>query len=165
MQLLMIAVPSQGAGLLALDHLSDAVAEGKVAVEDAALVYKDEKGRVKIHQTHDATAGKGAWRGGALGLLVGVFAAPLVAATAVGAGAGALIAKARDSGVSDKLMKQAGTLIEGNEAAIFVLADDSSSATIAAWLDREIEGGAEVSYEVIPPEAQDFLREGIKLVS
>jgi len=165
MQLLMIAVPSKEEGLAALDRLEDAVIDGRVKVEDAALVYKNDKGRVKIHQTHDAAAGKGAVRGGALGVLVGIFAAPLVAATAVGVGAGALIAKARDSGVSDKLMKEAGTLIEGNEAAVFILADDASSLAIAAAIEAMIAGGEKVSYEVIPPEAQDFLRESIKLLS
>ena len=163
MQLLMIGVPSREEGLEALDRLADAVLDGKVDVEDAALVYKDDKGRVKIHQTHDATAGVGAVGGGALGLLVGLFAAPLVGAAAVGAGAGALVSRARDSGVSDKLMKEAGSLIEGNEAGIFVLADDASAMAIAARIEELIAGGREVTYQMISPEAQDFLRETIKL--
>ena len=163
MQLLMIGVPSREEGLGALDRLADAVEDGQVEIEDAALVYKDDKGRVKIHQTHDATAGRGAMRGGALGVLVGVFAAPLVGAAAVGAGAGALVARARDSGVSDKLMKEAGGLIEGNEAGIFVLADDASAMAIAARIEELIAGGQEVAYQMIAPETQDFLRESIKL--
>jgi uncharacterized membrane protein len=163
MQLLMIGVPSREEGLMALDRLADAVMDGEVSVEDAALVYKDEKGRVKIHQTHDASAGMGAARGGALGVLVGLFAAPLVAAAAVGAGAGAVVSRVRDSGVSDKLMKEAGTLIEGNEAGIFVLADDASAIAIAARIEALMAGGQEVSYQMVSPETQDFLRETIKL--
>ena len=50
------------------------------------MVYKSDSGKVKIHQTSDATAGKGAPKGGGLGLLVGIFAAPLMPAVAVGAG-------------------------------------------------------------------------------
>ncbi len=164
MQLIMIGVPSREAGLDALDRIDDAVMAGSITVDDAALAYRNEKGKVKIHQTRDATAKRGAFRGGAVGLLVGIVAAPAVlAATAVGAGAGALIGKARDSGVSDKLMKQIGELIEGNEAAVFVLADDSSSVMIASLIEGLISEGAPISYEVIPPEAQDFLREAIKL--
>ena len=163
MQLLMFGVPSRVEGLTALDRLSDAAIDGRIHVEDVALVYKDPKGRVKIHQTHDATAGKGAARGGTLGVLVGLFAAPLVGAAAVGAGAGALIARARDSGVSDKLMRQAGALIEGNEAVIFVLADDASAMAIAARIEEMIAGGREVTYQVIPPAAQDFLRDAVTL--
>jgi len=92
-----------------------------------------------------------------------VAAPAVIAATAVGAGAGALIAKARDSGVSDKLMKQVGDLIEGSKAALFVLADDASALLIATRIEEMIASGAPVSYEVIPPEARDFLREALKL--
>jgi uncharacterized membrane protein len=163
MQLIMVGVPSREIGLEALERLDDAVAEGNITVDDAALVYRNEKGKVKLHQTHDATAKRGALRGGAVGLLVGIVAAPLVAATAVGAGAGALIGKARDSGVSDKLMKQIGGYIEGEEAALFILADDSSALTISAVIEEFKAGGADVDYEVIPPEAQAFLLEALKL--
>jgi uncharacterized membrane protein len=164
MQLIMVGVPSKEIGLEALDRIDDAVSAGNITVDDAALVYRNEKGKVKIHQTHDATAKRGAFRGGAVGLLVGLVAAPaVVAATAVGAGAGALIGKARDSGVSDKLMKQIGGYIEGSESALFILADDSSSVMIAATIEELMAGGADISYEVIPPEAQAFLLEAIKL--
>ena len=164
MQLIMVGVPSKEIGLDALDRIDDAVVAGTITVDDAALVYRNEKGKVKIHQTHDATAKRGAFRGGGVGLLVGLVAAPaVIAATAVGAGAGALIGRARDSGVSDKLMKEIGDYIEGSEAALFILADDSSSLTIAATIEELMAGGAGISYEVIPPEAQDFLREAIKL--
>lgn len=164
MQLIMVGVPSREVGLEALERLDDAMAEGTITVDDAALVYRNEKGKVKIHQTRDATAKRGAFRGGAVGLLVGLVAAPaVVAATAVGAGAGALIGKARDSGVSDKLMKQIGGYIEGSEAALFILADDSSTLTISAVIEEFKAGGADVEYEVIPPEAQAFLLEALKL--
>ncbi|HMN99236.1 MAG TPA: DUF1269 domain-containing protein [Miltoncostaeaceae bacterium] len=163
MQLIMVGVPSKDVGLTALERIDDAVAEGTITVDDAALVYRNEKGKVKIHQTRDATAKRGALRGGAVGLLVGLIAAPVVAATAVGVGAGALIGKARDSGVSDKLMKQIGTYIEGDESAVFILADDSSTLTIAAVVEELMAGGAKIDYEVIPPEAQAFLVEAIKL--
>lgn len=166
MQLMMIGVKSKDAGLNALDRLADAVAAGTISVDDAALVYRNEKGKVKIHQTHDVSTKGGAMRGGAVGLLVGLVAAPaVVAATAVGAGAGALIAKARDSGLSDKLMKQMGDLIEGAEAAVFVLADDSSTLMIGSLLEELIAEGYDVNYAIVPAEAQDFLRETLKLAA
>ena len=163
MNVVMIAVPSREAGLAAMDRITWAVEEGRISVDDTAMAYRDEKGKVRIQQTGDATAGKGALKGGALGLLVGVFAAPLVGAAAVGAGIGALVGKARDKGVSDKLMKQAGEMIGSSEAVVFVLADDSSTVAISAVLEEEIAAGARVDYDVLPAEAQDFLREAIKL--
>lgn len=164
MQLMMVGVPSREVGLEVIDKLADAHADGTVTIEDAALVYKNDKGKVKIQQTHDANAKRGALWGGGVGLLVGIVAAPAaIAATVVGGGAGALLAKARDSGVSDKLMKEIGDLIEGSEAAVFVLADDASSLVIAARVEEASAGGAELSYSVVPSEAQDFLREALKL--
>lgn len=163
MNVVMIGLPSREAGMAAMDRIDWAVEEGRITVDDLAMAYRDEKGKVKIQQTADATAGKGALKGGAVGLLVGIFAAPLVGATAVGAGIGALVGKARDRGISDTLMKQAGELISGSEAAVFVLADDSSTTMISAVIEEEMAGGAEMSYEVLPAEAQDFLREAIKL--
>ena len=152
MQLIMVGVPSREIGLEALDRLDEAASAGTVSVEDAALVYRNDKGKVKVHQTRDATAGRGAFRGGAIGVLVGILAAPaVVAATAVGAGAGLLIGTTRDSGVSDDRMKQIGELIEGSEAALFVLADETSAVAITGTVEDFMVGGADVSYEVIPP--------------
>jgi hypothetical protein len=65
--------------------------------------------------------------------------------------------------VSDKLMKQIGGYIEGSEAALFILADDSSTLTISAVIEELMAGGAAIDYEIIPPEAQAFLVEAIKL--
>jgi uncharacterized membrane protein len=159
----MIGVPSREAGLLVMDRIEEAAEEGRVSIDDLALVHRDDKGRVKVQQTADATAGKGAVKGGALGLLVGIVAAPLVAATAVGAGVGALVGRARDKGISDKLMKQAGELIIGSGAVVFVLADDASTAAIAAVAEELIAAGAQMAYEVLPAEAQDFLRAAVEL--
>lgn len=86
-----------------------------------------------------------------------------VGATAVGAGAGALVGRARDSGVSDSLMKQIGELIETTEAAPFILADHASTTVIASTVEELMAGGADVRDEVIPPEAQGFLREAFQL--
>jgi len=98
LNVVMINVTSRDDGLRVLDRLDSATETGEINVEDVAMVYRNEKGKVKIHQTADATAGKGAVKGGGLGLLVGVFAAPLVPAIAVGAGIGALVGKAATGG-------------------------------------------------------------------
>jgi len=164
MDIVMISVASREAGLRAMDLIDAAVEDGTITVEDVALVYKNDKGKVKLQQTADATGGKGALKGGALGLLVGIISAPLVPAVAVGAGVGALIGKARDRGISDKLMKQAGQAIASSEAVVFVLTDASSALTVAATVEAAIAQGATVDYDVLPEEAQDFLREAIKLV-
>ena len=84
MNVVMINVTSRDDGLRVLDRVDAATETGEINVEDVAMVYKTDKGKVKIQQTADATAGKGAVKGGGLGLLVGIIAAPLVPAVAVG---------------------------------------------------------------------------------
>jgi uncharacterized membrane protein len=163
MNVVIIGAPSRESGLRVMDHVDLAVAEGVITVEDMAMAYRGDKGKVKLLQTTDATAGKGAVKGGALGLLVGVLSAPLVPAIAVGAGVGALVGKLRDRGLSDKLMKQAGEALGDSGAVVFVLADEASTLVLTALVERAVEEGASVSWDVLPAQAQDVLREALKL--
>jgi len=158
LNVVMISVTSRDDGLRVLDRVDAATETGEINVDDVAMVYKNDKGKVKIHQTADATAGKGAVKGGGLGLLVGVFAAPLVPAIAVGAGIGALVGKARGRGISDDLIKQAGEAIETYGAVVFVLADQANSQVIATLIDAAVASGAKVEYQVLSEDAQDLLR-------
>jgi len=162
LNVMMISVTSRDDGMRVLDRLDSATDSGEANVEDVAMVYKADNGKVKIHQTSDATAGKGAVKGGALGLLVGVFAAPLVPAMAVGAGVGALVGKVRDRGISDDLIKQAGQAIETYGAVVFVLADQSNSKTITALIDKAVASGAKIEYQVLSEDAQKLLTEQLK---
>src|SRR6478752_8068689 len=148
LNVVMINVTSRDDGLRVLDRVDAGKDTGEINVEDVAMVYKTDKGKVKVQQTADATAGKGAVKGGGLGLLVGIFAAPLVPAVAVGAGVGALVGRARDRGISDDLVKQAGRAIETYGAVVFVLADQANSQAITTLIDAAVASGAKVDYQV-----------------
>jgi len=158
LNVVMINVTSRDDGLRVLDRVDSARETGEINVEDVAMVYRNDKGKVKIHQTADATAGKGAIKGGGLGLLVGIIAAPLMPAVAVGAGIGALVGKARDRGISDDLIKAAGNAIETYGAVVFVLADQANTQVISKMIDEAASGGAKVEYQVLSEDAQDLLR-------
>ena len=84
------------------------LAEDKaITVEGVVLVQKDHEGEVSVTETGDHLGRKGAKLGGGVGLVVGLFAPPLLAATAVGAAAGAVtgkFAKHRlESGIAEKM--------------------------------------------------------------
>jgi len=163
MRLVIVAVPSRAVGMEALDRLRAAEDERRLGVEDAALVYRDADRSVKLHQTRDAGAGVGAMRGGLVGLAVGIIAAPaVVLAAAAGAGVGALAAKWRDHGIDNAMLERLGDLLEGREAAVVVLADEASADLLTARVAELVDGGAELDYEVVPPEAQDLIREAIE---
>jgi uncharacterized membrane protein len=153
MQLMIIDVPSRERGMELIDRVEDAVDQKQVSVADVALVHRTDQGRVKIHQTRDVGAGKGALRGGLVGALVGVVAAPMVAATAVGVGAGALISAVADRGIDNRLMKRVGEHITGGKAAVFVLADDASVAYLAERGDLK---DTDIEFMVVSPDITDL---------
>lgn len=81
--------------------------DGEIVTDGVALVVKDADGEVQVKETGDHLGHKGVKVGGGVGLVVGLFAPPLLAATAVGAAAGALAGKfARhrvQAGIAEKM--------------------------------------------------------------
>ena len=58
-----------------------------VKLKDAVAITKNEKGKVKLHQSKDDSAGKGFLKGGALGIVFDLlFAAPALALVGVVSG-------------------------------------------------------------------------------
>ena len=62
---------------------------GEYQVVGAVVMNRDASGKVDVQEHGDAHVGGGAVLGGTAGLVVGLFAPPLLAATAIGAGIGA----------------------------------------------------------------------------
>jgi len=106
------------------------LAEDKtITVEGVVLVQKDADGEVQVTETGDHLGRKGAKVGGGVGLVVGLFAPPLLAATAVGAVAGGLtgkFAKHRlESGIGEKMD---AALPPGSGGVIVVYDSDGAAA-------------------------------------
>src|SRR5437762_9572464 len=99
--------------------------EGTITVEGVAVVQKDADGDVSVTETGDHLGRKGAKLGGGAGLVVGLLAPPLLAATAVGAAAGTVVGKFAkhrvQSGIAEKmdaaLPPSSGGVIAGYDAA------------------------------------------------
>ena len=66
---------------------------GDYQVVGAVVLNRDASGKVDVQEHGDAHVAGGAVLGGTAGLVVGLFAPPLLAATAVGAGIGAVVGK------------------------------------------------------------------------
>ena len=83
-------------------------------LEDAVVVVKNEKGKVKLHQAFDPTSA-GAINGGFWGSLRGlIFLNPLLG-LAIGASTGAVSGALTDVGINDDFMKELGaTLTPGS---------------------------------------------------
>jgi arylsulfatase len=106
------------------------LAEDKaLSLEGIVLVQKDSDGEVHVTETGDHLGRRGANAGGGVGLVVGLFAPPLLAATAVGAAAGGVagkFAKHRlESGIGEKMD---AALPPGSGGVIAVYDSDGAAA-------------------------------------
>src|SRR6187402_360484 len=57
-----------------------------ITIHDASLVTKDDKGKLKIEETHELTTGKGARRGAIIAGALGVIFPPAFLASAISGG-------------------------------------------------------------------------------
>jgi uncharacterized membrane protein len=97
----------------------NAVLECGAHLQGAVIVSKDLEGNLSVEQT-DHMVKEGAEGLGAVGFAVGLFAPPLLAATAVGAAIGAGAGALLHHEVSDKLGEQAGETIPIGGAGLIV---------------------------------------------
>ena len=103
-------------------------------LEDAAVVVRNQEGKVKIKQAQELVAA-GAVSGSYWGVLLSVlFFNPIFAL--VGAAAGALSGALTDIGIDDNFMRDLGSTIEPGTSAIFVLIRKSTPDRVLADLSK-----------------------------
>jgi uncharacterized membrane protein len=115
------------------DAVVKLAAEKTITIEGVVVVQKDAAGEVQVIETGDHLGRKGAKLGGGAGLVVGLLAPPLLAATAVGATAGAVVGKFAkhriESGVGEKLD---AALPPGSGGVIAIYDSDGADAVDTA---------------------------------
>lgn len=89
---------------------------------DAAIVTKDDKGKVHVDKDETATR-KGAWGGVAAGAVVGLLFPPSILASAAVVGASGGLAGHLWKGMSRSDVKELGEVIDEGQAALVVLGD------------------------------------------
>ena len=165
-QVIVAAFQDEKAAKSALKGLKQASREGLIKIENAAVLRKDEKGKLHIKETHDMGGGKGAALGGVGGAAIGLVAgAALAAPVVVGALVGGLVAKLRDSGFSNKRLETMGEGLQPGTSAIVAVVEhiwvakveealaaaqaEIVTAEIQADIAGQLEAGHEVAYSVI----------------
>ena len=107
-------------------------------VEGAVVVSKDLSGELSIEQT-DHMVREGAVGLGGVGLVVGLFAPPLLAATAIGAAVGAVAGKALHQKSGKKIEEAAGDTIPLGGAGLIVAYPQSAAEKVEPAVTRAIE--------------------------
>jgi uncharacterized membrane protein len=157
-QLLIAAFQDEGGASAALQTLKEAKKEKLVAIKDAAVLRKDAQGKLHVSETGDMTG----TRGGAIGAVVGAGLGILTGGAAlaiagIGAVAGGLAAKLRDSGFNDERLRKLGEgLTPGSSAIVAVI-----EHTWVADMEQELrKAGAEVVTEAIAADIAAQLEAG-----
>src|SRR5206468_8872129 len=111
------------------------LAEDKtITVEGVVLVQKDDQGEVSVTETGDHLGRRGAKLGGGAGLVVGLFAPPLLAATVVGAAAGGVLGKFAQHRLTSGIGEKLDAALPPGSAGLIVVYDSSGSDVVAAAL-------------------------------
>src|SRR3954454_6073687 len=111
------------------------LAEDKaITVEGVAVVQKDAAGEVQVIETGDHLGGKGAKLGGGAGLVVGLLAPPLLAATAIGAAAGGVMGKFAEHRLTSGIGEKLDAALPPGSGGLITVYDSSGSDFVAAAL-------------------------------
>lgn len=125
--------------------------------EGVILVEHDKDGAVHVTDAADHHGRKGlAWGGGA-GLVVGLFAPPLLASVAVGAAAGGLIGKFTKHRIDTGIEKNVGEAIPKGFAGIITLIDTADTAAVKGALA----GAAKTEVVGVDGDGIKALKEGL----
>jgi uncharacterized membrane protein len=131
-----------------LKALKELHSEHVVGTFDAAVITKNEDGKVKIVDKTEKPTQHGGWAGLAVGAAVGVIFPPSILVSGlVGAGAGALIGHLR-GGMSNSDLKEVGEMLDDSEAALIVVGE--------ATVERAVEEQTKRAKKKIRTEAKEI---------
>lgn len=104
--------------------------DGAVGTYDAAVVTKDDKGKVHVNKDEQAFR-HGGWGGAVAGAVVGLLFPPAIIGTAIVGGAIGAVTGHLWRGVSRSDVKELGEAIDSGEAALLVVGESKLEDAIA----------------------------------
>jgi uncharacterized membrane protein len=141
----------------ALEALKKARSGGHLKIDDAAVIVKDESGKVEIKNQLDTGTKWGAVGGGLIGLMLASIFFPL-AGLAIGAIGGALVGKSLNLGVDKKFVKDVTETLKPGMSALFVIGSGNPDVVTAAL--RPFQGT--IYQTTLPTEAVEELHSALK---
>jgi len=112
--------------------------EKTITVEGVVLVQKDPDGEMHVTETGDHLGRRGAKAGGGAGLLIGLLAPPMLAATAVGAVAGAGMGKLAKHKLEKGIAEKMETALPNGAGAVIAVYDTDGADTVGKALANEV---------------------------
>jgi uncharacterized membrane protein len=143
------------------DALVKLVEDKQLEVEGVVLVTVDADGTAAVKETGDHLGRKGVEIGGGVGLAVGLFAPPLLAATVVGGAVGGVLGKFAKHRVESGLEDKMGTALPPGSAGIVAIYEraktDTVNTTLASAVRKsvaQVDGGGAKELKAALAEAQ-----------
>lgn len=102
---------------------------GGYEIVGAVVLSRSTDGKVQVHEHGDKSVGAGAAIGAGAGVVVGLFAPPLLAATAIGAGIGAILGKIKKNHEEKAFGVDMEEYLAPGSSAVIAVVDDK-------WADR-----------------------------
>jgi uncharacterized membrane protein len=156
-QVILAAFKDENAADQALEQLKAAKKEHLIAINNVAVLRKDQSGKLHIKEPTDMGAGRGAAIGGVLGGLTGLVFGPVGLALVGGAAVGGIIARLHDSGFKDERLRQLGENLQPGSSAILAVIEHTWVAELQAELQQ---AGADVVTEELGADIATQLKEG-----
>jgi uncharacterized membrane protein len=138
--------------------LRDLERQRKLSLEDAAVVVKDENGKVQVKDQVDSGVKTGVVTGGVLGLVLALIFTPLVGVL-VGAGAGVILGKLGDVNLDKKFVQDVTETLKPGTSAIFLMAHKADPGAVLTAL-RPFKGT--IYQTTLPSDKLDALRDALK---
>jgi uncharacterized membrane protein len=137
-----------------LKALKELHREHAVGTYDAAVVTKNERGKVKVVDKTEKPTQHGGWAGLAVGAAIGlVFPPSILVSGLAGAGAGALIGHLR-GGMSRDDLKKFGEMLDESEAALIVVGE----ATIERAIEEQTRRAKKTMKKQVEADAREMER-------
>ena len=116
--------PSEASARADYDVVKDLHAAGAVGTYDAAVITKDEEGKVHVNKDEMATR-HGGWGGAAAGAVIGILFPPSIIGTAIVGGAIGGVIGHLWRGMSRSDVKELGEMIDAGQAALLIVGEST----------------------------------------
>jgi uncharacterized membrane protein len=129
---LIASFPTEDGASAALGTLKEAKKSQGLGVQNAAVLRMGDDRKLHIKETADMTTGKGLMVGGVVGGVIGLFGSAILLPLGVGAVAGGLAARLRDSGFPNQRLEELGARLQPGQSVLVIAVDGKVAEQLEA---------------------------------